>query len=119
MGVAMIEVTLPWPSADLSPNARVHYMAKARAVKAARHDAGWAVRRCFRTKPAWERASVDLTFRPPDERRRDLQNCIGSAKALVDGIADALGIDDSLFDCRYSMGEPVKGGAVLVTVRSA
>ena len=30
----MISITLPWPQASLSPNARQHYMALARARKA-------------------------------------------------------------------------------------
>src|SRR4051812_11041391 len=116
---AAIELTLPWPDKKLSPNARVHWATKATSTKAARSEAGWAVRRHFHVRPNWTRAAVGLVFCPPDERRRDLQNCIGSSKALVDGIADALGIDDSKFDCSYSFGQPVKGGAVKVTVRAA
>ena len=110
-------VTLPWPDAILSPNARPHWAPKAKAVKMARLDTAWSVRAAFVTRPHWSHAVVSLTFNPPDRRRRDLQNCIASAKALVDGIADALGIDDSKFDCRYVMGEPVKGGAVRVEIR--
>lgn len=110
-------LTLDWPAKELSQNARVHWAVRAKATKEARNSAGWAVRRCFKAKPKWQRAIVSLEFHPPDERRRDMQNCIGASKALVDGIADALGIDDSLFDVRFSMGEPVKGGAVIVTVK--
>ena len=114
-----LRVELPWPDRDLNPNSRVHWTTKAKATKAARHEAGWALRRTFRNKPTWDRARVSLTFCPPDERRRDLQNCICSAKALVDGIADAIGIDDAHFDISYAFGPVVKGGAVNITVRSA
>jgi len=113
-----VRVQLPWPSKDLSPNARVHWARKSRATRTARTEA-WLVTGAVCRRPGWPRAAVALTFHPPDKRRRDLQNCIGSAKALVDGIADALGIDDSLFDCSYQFGEPVKGGAVHVTLRGA
>jgi crossover junction endodeoxyribonuclease RusA len=41
---------------------------------------------------------------------------IASHKAAQDGIADALGIDDSKFECSYRLGEPVKGGAVRVEI---
>lgn len=109
-------VTLGWPDKDLNPNSRVHWTTKAKATKAARNEAGWAVRRQFHTKPGWTRAAVALEFCPPDERRRDLQNAIGAAKALVDGIADALGIDDSKFECSYAFGPVVKGGCVNVTI---
>jgi hypothetical protein len=36
----MKELVLPWPSKDLSPNARKHWAAKAKAAKAARYMAG-------------------------------------------------------------------------------
>lgn len=118
-GVSAVSVVLPWPDKALSQNSRVHWSRRARATKAARAYTGWAIieASCWTSKPKWRRAAVALTFCPPDKRRRDLQNCIGSAKALVDGIADAIGIDDSLFDCTYQFGEPVKGGAVLVTIK--
>lgn len=35
----MKELILPWPSKDLSPNARVHWARKARAVKSSREQA--------------------------------------------------------------------------------
>lgn len=40
---------------------------------------------------------VTLTFYPPDKRRRDLDGCISACKAYLDGLADALGVDDSRF----------------------
>jgi crossover junction endodeoxyribonuclease RusA len=64
-------------------------------------------------------ANIAIEFCPPDYRRRDRDNLIASMKAATDGLADALGIDDSKFITSYRMGQPVKGGAVLVTVRQA
>lgn len=110
-------ITLPWPDAVLSPNARPHWAAKARAVKAARQRAGWLVRVSIQQRAkAWPRVNVAITFCPPNTRRRDLDNLIASHKAASDGIADALGIDDSLFTCTYAIGAPVKGGAVHVVL---
>lgn len=113
----MISVSLPWPSKDLSPNARLHWARKAKAVKHARAAAHFIVmetrgnaRRLGRT------ANISMTFCPPDKRRRDRDNLIASMKAATDGIADALRIDDSKFEVSYRIGEPVKGGAVLVTI---
>lgn len=116
---AEVGLSLGWPHADLSPNARVHWGQKSRASKAARHEAGWAMRREFKGKPGWQRVAIEMVFCPPDNRRRDLDNLIASMKPAADGIADAIGVDDSLFQTTYRMGEPVKGGAVLVTVRAA
>jgi crossover junction endodeoxyribonuclease RusA len=114
-----VRVALPWPSKDLSPNARLHWARKARAVKSARSSSAWLVREAFRRPPGWTMANIAIEFCPPDYRRRDRDNLIASMKAATDGLADALGIDDSKFITSYRMGQPVKGGAVLVTVRQA
>jgi crossover junction endodeoxyribonuclease RusA len=59
---------------------------------------------------------VSLDFRPPDRRRRDLDNLLASMKAGLDGLADALGVDDSRWRLAIEMGEPAAGGCVCVTV---
>ncbi|GHA15298.1 hypothetical protein GCM10007989_07580 [Devosia pacifica] len=107
-------ITLPWPDKKLSPNARTHWAPKAAAAKAARTDAGWAVRAAVEKKPDWHSVSVSMLFCPPDGRRRDRDNLISSMQAATDGIADALGIDDSKFVCTYAIGPVVKGGEVRV-----
>lgn len=118
----MIEVTLPWPDKVLSPNARAHWAKKAPKTKAAREASAWLVLAAMPKVERWSApssASISMTFCPPDNRRRDRDNLIASMKAATDGIADAIGIDDSKFETTYRMGEPVKGGAVLVTISEA
>lgn len=113
----MISVSLPWPSKDLSPNARLHWARKAKAVKQARAGAHYLVLEARGTaQRAGDAAKLSMTFCPPDKRRRDRDNLIASMKAATDGIADALRIDDSRFEVSYRIGDPVKGGAVLVTI---
>lgn len=117
-----IAVTLPWPHKLLSPNARVHWAKRSPKTKAARQDAAWLVLAAMPKEERWSApsaVSVSMTFCPPDNRRRDRDNLIASMKAATDGIADAIGIDDSKFETTYRMGEPVKGGAVLVTISEA
>jgi crossover junction endodeoxyribonuclease RusA len=117
LGMPPRVLALPWPDKLLSPNARVHWSRKAKATKLAREYA-WAVTlNATGPNTAWRGARLAFTFNPPDKRRRDTDNCIASTKAVRDGIADALGIDDSKFECSYRMGEPVKGGAVRVEIR--
>lgn len=120
-GTDELTVTLPWPDKDLSPNARIHWRRKSRLVKMARQAAWGAVLEARRQANAirGERLHLTWVFCPPDRRRRDADNIIASLKAANDGIADALGFDDSRFVSAYQFGEPVKGGAVVVTVRSA
>lgn len=115
----MIELSLPWPLRELSPNARCHWAVKASVVKRARIQAAWATREKTKPQPSWQSASVSYTFCPPDYRRRDRDNLIASMKAATDGIADALGVDDSKFETSYRMGAPIKNGAVLVTISEA
>lgn len=115
----MFEISLPWPAAVLSPNSRTHWAPKARAVRLARVHTSWLVKEKCRAKPGWGRAAIGMTFCPPNHRRRDRDNLIASMKAATDGIADALGLDDSNFETTYRMGDVVKGGAVLVTISEA
>lgn len=35
-----------------------------------------------------------ITFYPPNNYRRDLDNCLASLKSGIDGMCDTLGIDD-------------------------
>ena len=61
-------------------------------------------------------AQLAWTFHPKTKRMPDRTNCIISTKAWEDGIADAIGVNDRLFEATYTMGEPVKGGKVVVTI---
>lgn len=112
-------VTLAWPDKGLSPNARLHWGRKSRLVKLARTAAWGATLEVTGAGPSrlGKTVHLDMVFCPPDKRRRDRDNLIASMKAATDGIADALRVDDSRFVSTYSIGEPVKGGAVFVTIR--
>jgi crossover junction endodeoxyribonuclease RusA len=118
--VRELKLTLPWPAKELSPNARAYHFARARAAKKARKDAWLVMLEALKgSKPDWQRVAIHWEFRPKTKNRPDDDNAESSAKAYRDGIADALGIDDTNFTTTRSIGEPVKGGAVIVTVRSA
>jgi crossover junction endodeoxyribonuclease RusA len=117
-GLAMIRITLPWPSRTLSPNARVHWATKARAAKSAKKQA-WMITRMTVPShdiPEGKRVSIHLVFHPPSKRRRDWDNLIASMKSSLDGMASALGIDDSLFMLSMDVGEQVHDGQVIVEI---
>jgi crossover junction endodeoxyribonuclease RusA len=60
---------------------------------------------------------VMLRVYPPDKRRRDWDNVVASLKSGLDGIADALGIDDARFRLSIDMlPEVVTGGRIDVVV---
>jgi crossover junction endodeoxyribonuclease RusA len=118
----VIAITLPWPPRSLSPNARVHWSRKARDAKHARQVAGWCVREAGIRPGDFDipgKLKVTWVFQEPDKRRRDDDNLISSVKAFRDGVADALGIDDSRFETTIRRGTPVKGGAVRVILEAA
>lgn len=110
-------IELPWPHKALWPNGRAHWATKARET--AKHKQwAWAAMReqlppCF--KHNGERIPVLLTFHPmPKGPAPDKDNAQASAKAFLDGIAKAMGVDDRLFDPSTVIGE--RGGKVTIKV---
>lgn len=112
-------VTLPWPTPCLSPNARGHWSKKASAAAKARRDAAILCQMNGVRALPWGGMNVALEFRAPTRRAYDLDNALSSCKSLLDGIADASGIDDSRWAYSIKRGEPVKGGAVVVTLTAS
>lgn len=114
----VVSFELAWPAPELSPNHTGHWRMKAAAKKAARGEAYIICREAI--AGAWiaeqreEAVSVSLTFCPPDRRPRDMDNCLASCKAYIDGISDALGINDQRFTYQLRWGGIVKGGKVEV-----
>lgn len=111
-----MQVILPWPSKALSPNARGHWSKRNDANAKARSDAYYTAK-----DAASELLSgpllVSVQFFPPDRRKRDQDNAFASCKAYFDGIAQAIGVDDSEWSFHLSpMGEPRKGGQVVIEV---
>jgi crossover junction endodeoxyribonuclease RusA len=66
-----------------------------------------------------ETPKVTAVFFPPDKRHRDIDGLLSSMKAAFDGIADAIGVDDSRWQIGYRRGEPVKNGLVLIEIEAA
>ncbi len=121
MGVAQMigEVTLQWPNSVLLPNSRAHWTARAAASRSARTTAAWATRAAGISKLDLASLKATIVFHPPDRRRRDLDSMLSSLKPSLDGIADVIGIDDSNFELTISKAEPVKHGAVKITLEVA
>lgn len=89
--IAEVVVTLRLPDRRLSPNARVCWQAKSRAVKAYRTSA-FFIGQCFPMR--WKAAEAEATFFFRDKRRRDRDNLLASLKAAFDGIAAAGVVED-------------------------
>lgn len=107
----MTHITASWPASILSPNSRVHWRPRAKAKKAQRVEwATLAVAHQLKA-PREGKVEVRIEFVPADRRPRDADNLLASCKAGLDGLADAMGVNDSRFRITFDMGEPVKGGA--------
>jgi crossover junction endodeoxyribonuclease RusA len=112
----MMTVTLGWPSRALSPNARTHWGTLARAKKAARIEGFYASTSGLLPHDV-ACISIQVMFIPPNTRRIDLDNCIASIKPHLDGISDAIGIDDSRWIWAAPViAKPEKPGRVVVTL---
>lgn len=112
-GVTRID--LPWPPASLSGHNKGHYHAKSAIVRKHRE---WARRATMEAKPAVPAdgdISIKITFHPPD-RRGDRVNFPNRAKPLIDGVADALNVNDSRFLPSYEFGVVVPKGKVIVEI---
>lgn len=117
-------VRLPWPDPRLNPNARLHWRVKKGVVKKARNDAAYLtydampcgakeVRQHFAGEG---KIDVSIRFYPPDNRHRDADNMVAMLKFALDGIADALGVNDRRFKPVFYFEDADKPGRVEVTL---
>lgn len=111
------EVRLSWPAQPLWQNRRVSWRKRAESVRIARTEA-WAVAKKAKL-PRLPTAILTFAFYPPDNRRRDIQNMPATMKAAIDGIADAMGCDDTGFRCVFptTFSHIAPGGGVVIQIR--
>lgn len=117
-----MKVTLPWPSPRVTPNAkrRSHWRSYQPAIKADRatgHTLTTVALSLHDKKAIAEgegKIPVTIRFFPPDRRHRDADGMIGAAKHLLDGVADAIGVNDRRFLPHFFFEEPCKPGRVEV-----
>ena len=115
-----MELALPWPSKDLSPNARVNRWRKAEATASARqlaairaYNAGWKLTQL----PAGRLYFWIDCYQAPGKKLPDDDNMVGRCKAYRDGIAQILGIDDGRFVSRpFVHNERRPGGEVVIRI---
>ena len=111
-------IVLPFPPSSLSGHAKGHWRAKAEATKKHREWARQATVAAGVKAPETGDILLRITFVPPD-RRGDRSNFPIRLKAALDGIAQALGVNDRRFVPSYTFAEPQKPGHVVVTLECA
>jgi crossover junction endodeoxyribonuclease RusA len=116
--VMLMKISLPWPPSELSPNKRQHWTKKSAAVAKYRelcHQTALmqAYRQTLRAAPY----RVTILFVAPDRRRYDVDNLLARLKSGLDGVCDALKINDVQFRTiviRRAVG--IKVGSVDVVI---
>lgn len=93
-----MKVILPWPPTGLSPNARLHWAQKSKLAKAYRKACHLLMLEAGLRGIDWEGdIHVWIDFYRPTKRVMDHDNCLARIKSGLDGVADALGVNDSRF----------------------
>lgn len=114
-------IILPWPDKALSPNSRTHWATKAKAVKSARHRARIMVLGAgigVDTFAGYDgKLHLWIDYYAKTRNYPDADNCLSASKAYLDGIADALGINDRRFVHHpFVKDETFKGGKVVIRI---
>ena len=95
-----MRIELDFPPAALFPNRSKgkHWGVMHKPKVEYRETSYWLTKK---QAGSWKHAGGDLhltlTFYMPDKRHRDADNCLAAAKAGLDGMADALGMNDRHF----------------------
>ena len=116
-------IVVDFPPSDLSAHAKGNsYYRKAALTKVWRAKAVAAARKVELPKFADGKAytpegdiPITITFYPPDYRG-DRVNFPARCKAIVDGVAEALGVNDARFVPRFEFRDPEKPGRVEITI---
>lgn len=106
-----MQVIFPWPPKEVSPNKRLYWSVVARAKKSYRQIC-WALALEAKIKVSTtgeEPILLGVTFFQPDRRHRDEDNMIASMKSGLDGLADALKVNDKRFKCAWTFSDEIKG----------
>lgn len=114
---------LDWPDSALWPNRSTgkHWTDKHEAKVAARDAGFYAVKQARSTQGAPKLGDgaipLSIVFCASTARRHDLDGALSALKPSLDGIAKALGIDDSQFNpVVLARGVIAKPGVVIVAV---
>ena len=114
----MIKLQLPFPPTELSPNKRLHWAALAKAKANYRTKCHLLTMDQHPEKAKFgQQFDLTMVFVPPDRRHYDRDNLIARMKSGLDGMCDALGIDDNQFmSVTASLSRDSIGGYVQVSI---
>ena len=97
---SVLRVELDFPPAELFPNrAKGTHWGKLYKIRSDyRESSTWLAKHQLKSwKHKGGNIKLTITFEMPDKRKRDADNCLAAAKGALDGLADALFVNDQLF----------------------
>lgn len=117
-----MKLELPFPPASLSGHNTGSWYGKSGTVAKYRADAALLTKDAARKQgyvaPATGDIAISFTFVPPD-RRGDRCSFPNRLKPQIDGIADALKINDARFLPSYSFCDPQSPGHIEIVIGEA
>ena len=114
-------VELPFPPKELFPNRmHGHAWAKLYKLKGESRETGFYLTKQEKRGWSWKGGNIKLKlmFVMPDKRNRDIDNCLAASKSLLDGMADALQVNDKFFrpiEINWTDGQ--KPGKLIVEIQ--
>jgi crossover junction endodeoxyribonuclease RusA len=115
-----VRIELDFPPAELFPNrAKGTHWGKLYKLRSDyRENSTWLAKHQIKNwKHQGGNIKLTITFEMPDKRKRDADNCLAAAKGALDGLADALFVNDQLFQpILIYRQEGVKPGKLIVDI---
>lgn len=116
-------IELPFPDPELNPNrSNGNSWKSSRKNRDDAKETGYVQARAAlesQSLPLALHYSICITFYPPDRRHRDADNLHASMKHYIDGICQALEINDKIFrEVTLAFGEIRKPGATTVEIKA-
>lgn len=113
------QLNMPWFPRVLSPNSRGHWSEVAKAKKSYRELWYFLTKEAFARKPlpgTYAQVHLTIEFYPPTKHKQDLDNMLAAIKSGLDGLADALNVNDEQFTLTICK-KPEIFGMIMVTVK--
>jgi crossover junction endodeoxyribonuclease RusA len=117
-----VSIKLPFPPAGLFPNraSGKHWTSTFKIKQAYKEDCYLLTLASVRDFVITGDIRVTLIYVMPDKRHRDVDNCLAASKAGLDGMADALKVDDKMFQPVTVYRIPgVKPGCLIVQLETS
>lgn len=110
----------PYPPSKLNPNqaSRLHWAAKIKTRNSYKLICYELAKKNIPFLPQGN-IHIEITFCPSTRRSFDMDNALAAFKAGLDGIAEAWGVNDKMFNpITIQRGEVIKDGCVKIKVKT-